>query len=26
MSVEEKNSQIAVAYTLWSLKKGAGGK
>ena len=25
MSVEEKNSQIAVAYTLWSLKKGAGG-
>ncbi len=26
MSVEEKNSQIAVAYTLWSLKKGTGGK
>ena len=26
MSVEEKNSQIAVAYTLWSLKKGAGRK
>ena len=26
MSVEEKNSQIAVAYTLWSLKKGAGEK
>ena len=26
MSVEEKNSQIAVAYTLWSLKKGAGKK
>ena len=26
MSVEEKNSQIAVAYTLWSLKKGAGGE
>ena len=26
MSVEENNSQIAVAYTLWSLKKGAGKK
>ena len=26
MSVDEKNSQIAVAYTLWSLKKGAGKK
>jgi len=26
MSVDEKNSQIAVAYTLWSLKKGAGRK
>ena len=26
MSVNEKNSQIAVAYTLWSLKKGAGKK
>ncbi len=26
MSVNEKDSQIAVAYTLWSLKKGAGKK
>ena len=26
MSVSEKNSQIAIAYTLWSLKKGAGKK
>ena len=26
MIVDEKNSQIAVAYTLWSLKKGAGKK
>ena len=26
MSVDEHNSQIAVAYTLWSLKKGAGKK
>ena len=26
MSVDEKNSQIAVAYTLWSLKKGVGRK
>ena len=26
MSVEETNSQIAIAYTLWSLKKGAGKK
>ena len=26
MSVNEKNSQIAIAYTLWSLKKGAGKK
>tara|TARA_B100000085_G_C18489019_1_gene490511 strand:+ start:209 stop:685 length:477 start_codon:yes stop_codon:yes gene_type:complete len=26
MSMDEKNSQIAVAYTLWSLKKGAGKK
>ena len=26
MSVNEENSQIAVAYTLWSLKKGAGKK
>ena len=26
MSVSEKDSQIAVAYTLWSLKKGAGKK
>ena len=26
MSVDEKNSQIAIAYTLWSLKKGAGKK
>ena len=26
MSVNEDNSQIAVAYTLWSLKKGAGKK
>ena len=26
MSVNENNSQIAVAYTLWSLKKGAGKK
>ena len=26
MSVEAKNSQIAIAYTLWSLKKGAGKK
>ena len=26
MSVDENNSQIAVAYTLWSLKKGAGKK
>ncbi|MDC0161615.1 GNAT family N-acetyltransferase [bacterium] len=26
MSVNEKESQIAVAYTLWSLKKGAGKK
>ena len=24
MSVNEKDSQIAIAYTLWSLKKGAG--
>ena len=24
MSVNEEDSQIAVAYTLWSLKKGAG--
>ena len=26
MSVNEYNSQIAIAYTLWSLKKGAGRK
>ena len=26
MSVNEHNSQIAIAYTLWSLKKGAGKK
>ena len=26
MSVNEKDSQISVAYTLWSLKKGAGKK
>ncbi len=26
MSVNEKKSQIAIAYTLWSLKKGAGKK
>ena len=26
MSVNEKDSQIAIAYTLWSLKKGAGKK
>ena len=26
MSVHEKDSQIAIAYTLWSLKKGAGKK
>ena len=26
MSVNEEDSQIAVAYTLWSLKKGAGKK
>jgi len=26
MSVNEKESQIAIAYTLWSLKKGAGKK
>ncbi len=26
MSVDENNSQIAIAYTLWSLKKGAGKK
>ena len=26
MSVNENNSQIAIAYTLWSLKKGAGKK
>ena len=26
MSVSEKDSQIAIAYTLWSLKKGAGKK
>ena len=26
MSVDENNSQIAVAYTLWSLKKGEGKK
>jgi len=26
MSVNEDNSQIAIAYTLWSLKKGAGKK
>ena len=26
MSVNEKFSQIAIAYTLWSLKKGAGKK
>ena len=26
MSVNERDSQIAVAYTLWSLKKGAGKK
>ena len=26
MSVKEDNSQIAIAYTLWSLKKGAGKK
>jgi len=26
MSVEAKNSQIAIAYTLWSFKKGAGKK
>ena len=26
MSVDEKDSQIAIAYTLWSLKKGAGKK
>ncbi len=26
MSIDENNSQIAVAYTLWSLKKGAGKK
>ena len=26
MSVSEKESQIAIAYTLWSLKKGAGKK
>ena len=24
MSINEKDSQIAIAYTLWSLKKGAG--
>ena len=26
MSINEKESQIAIAYTLWSLKKGAGKK
>tara|TARA_B100000927_G_scaffold194742_1_gene157147 strand:- start:190 stop:666 length:477 start_codon:yes stop_codon:yes gene_type:complete len=26
MSINENNSQIAIAYTLWSLKKGAGKK
>tara|TARA_B100000902_G_scaffold143979_1_gene141420 strand:+ start:1037 stop:1513 length:477 start_codon:yes stop_codon:yes gene_type:complete len=26
MSIDEEDSQIAVAYTLWSLKKGAGKK
>ena len=26
MSVDEKDSQIAIAYTLWSLKKGTGKK
>ena len=26
MSVNEKDSQIAIAYTLWSIKKGAGKK
>ena len=26
MSVDEKDCQIAIAYTLWSLKKGAGKK
>ena len=26
MSLNEKDSQIAIAYTLWSLKKGAGKK
>ena len=26
MSINEKDSQIAIAYTLWSLKKGAGKK
>ena len=26
MSVNEKDSQVAIAYTLWSLKKGAGKK
>ena len=26
MSVSEKDSQLAIAYTLWSLKKGAGKK
>ena len=26
MSVDERDSQIAIAYTLWSLKKGAGKK
>ena len=26
MSIDEKDSQIAIAYTLWSLKKGAGKK
>ena len=26
MSVSEKDSEIAIAYTLWSLKKGAGKK
>jgi len=26
MSIDKKDSQIAVAYTLWSLKKGAGKK
>ena len=26
MSIEEEESKIAIAYTLWSLKKGAGKK